>query len=98
MASEITHENVLETLGSNMIHIILPWKFIVFGGGRLFPSKANAAIYYNLLALTVFLVVASLLNELKKARKDNKKAFVRAAVHKWWISYENFIYPLLVLI
>ena len=45
------------------------------------------------------MIVASFLGELKAAKKSKKrKNYVKVAVRKWWTTYENFVYPFLVLI
>ena len=50
---------------SNIAEVVLPWRFVSFGGVRDFRAKVNAGIYYNTAFFLVVLVVASLLSEIK---------------------------------
>ena len=82
-----------------MIYVILPWKNIIKGGFYNFTSKMNIMTYYLVYIVLFFMIVASFLGELKAAKKSRyRKNYVKVAVRKWWTTYENFIYPFLVLI
>ena len=82
-----------------MIHVILPWQSVIKGGFFNFASKMNIMTYYLVYIVLFFMIVASFLGELKAAKKSkNRKNYVKVAVRKWWTTYENFVYPFLVLI
>lgn len=83
---------------SNMGKIVIIWKFVILGTFRNFTSKINVAVYYNLLIAMVFVVVASFVSILKASKKVSKKNYIRRAVRSWWVCYENFVYPSLVLV
>ena len=73
---------------SNMIQVLLPWRFIIFGGIRSsFRSKANLSTYYSLISLAIFCLVTSLLKEHMKARKGKIKRRFRVVVRRWWVCY-----------
>ena len=83
---------------SHMINFILPWKFIFLGGGfRNFRTKVNLAAQQLAFFLLALLIISSLLMEIIGAKKAGKKHYLKISVRKWWSSYENFVYPLLVI-
>lgn len=47
----------------------------------------------------LFLVALSFVVELRAAKKSKfKKNCIKVAIRKWWTSYENLVYPMLVLL
>ena len=82
---------------SNMINFILPWRFNITGGSRNFSSKVTLAIQQLVLLVLAFLIVSNCLMELISSKKAGKKHFYKVSLRNWWCSYENFIYPLLVI-
>jgi hypothetical protein len=70
---------------SNVVPLILPWKYVFKGGAISLFSKINMAASYLGLAILFFFLFATLLRELKqrKVKKDGTKA----ALREWWDSY-----------
>jgi hypothetical protein len=67
------------------------------GGAMNFGSKINLAFQQLVLFLLALMIVFNFLAELKKAKKRNKKHYLKITLRNWWNGYENFIYPLLVI-
>lgn len=53
---------------SNIIPLLLTWKFIIKGGSNKFASTANLAAHYLLICFFTFLLIASLFHELKTVK------------------------------
>lgn len=81
---------------SNVVPIILPWKYMIFGGFGSPPNKLNLACEYIFLGVLFFLLVACFLNELSNAKR--KRHPLKTALRDWWDSYENYIYPMFLLV
>ena len=80
-----------------MVNLILPWKYGIFGGANNFATKMNLAAQHIIFITLLVLVIWSFFMEIQRASQAKRKHFIRIAIRKWWTSYENFIYPLLVL-
>jgi hypothetical protein len=60
-------------LVSYMVQLILPWKYSLFGGFDNYPSMVNLAFQHFILILIPFLLVVSLLAEIKEARRKGAR-------------------------
>lgn len=54
---------------SSMVPIMLPWKYVIFGGTTNYQGKINIAVTTLALILLALLVIISLLPELKKSSR-----------------------------
>ena len=54
---------------SNMIPVILPWRYVLKGGNLFnFSSKLNLAAYQIILGLFLILVIGTFMLEIRSAR------------------------------
>jgi hypothetical protein len=73
---------------SNMVQLILPWKYIMSGGSYNFATKTNSAAFHAIYMLLLFLASFSFVMEIKLAKKSKfKQNYIKVAIRKWWTTY-----------
>ena len=80
---------------SILVQNILPWKYVDFNSFLDFKTKINCFCYYIAFTLMVFFILANFLS-LSSQNFDRKLR--KSRIPEWMIGFQNFFYPLLVLL
>jgi hypothetical protein len=72
---------------SNMVNLILPWRFSMGGGVRTFGSRVNLSAQLLIFFFFALLIVFSFLHELQSAKKRKKKHVFKITLRNWWNYY-----------
>jgi hypothetical protein len=72
---------------SSVVPIILPWKYIAYGGIRNFISKLNLCLFYLVISTLFFLLVVSFLLLLHKIKRRIEVHPIRTTLREWWEGY-----------
>jgi hypothetical protein len=82
---------------SMMPDLVLPWRFSIGQGAHNLQMRLNFAGQQLIFGLFIFLLIYAFFSELRTALRLKKNQFIRVSLRKWWVSFENFVYPLLIL-
>jgi len=73
---------------SNMVHMILPWKYVMSEGSDNFKAKLNTSAFILSYLMLLFLASLSLMEEVKIASKSQfRRNYMKVAIRKWWTTY-----------
>jgi hypothetical protein len=65
--------------------VLLPYRFAFNGGFYNFPSKVTLAAQAIIYMILPFLLIASLMEELKSSKKkDRDGPWIKQALINWW--------------
>jgi hypothetical protein len=70
---------------SNMVPLIISWKYSFFGEVTSFTSTINLVTQYILLLILAFLIFASFLLNFKD--NEGKKHRIKETLREWWSGY-----------
>lgn len=83
---------------SNVVPIVLPWKFYLYGGVATYFSKLNLCLLYLVLCVLLVLLTWSFLLFYVKVKRGTKEFPLMKVMRHWWDGYENYIYPIFILL
>ena len=83
---------------SNMIPVSLPWKSSGSGGFVSFPAKATLAAHFLILNATAFVILAWLLGEIQRCKREKYPNRFRVALFNWWPIFQALSFPFLVVL